>query len=201
MIRTTILAATLALASITTVHAQTLHAQMGTTASAMGSVDPARTLDAMLSGFEEECMGVVKTMPADKYNFSPASLNIPGAKYGDVMTFVQEVRHIAQANYNYFARAGAMKPDVDVAAIGKITTKDEAVKALADSFAFGHRAIATITVANAWEPVKGVAPTGTRAGSAAGAVAHGFDHYGQLVEYLRMNGLVPPASMPPASSK
>jgi hypothetical protein len=190
MIRTTILAATLALASITTAHAQ-----MGMTASATGPVDPAKSLDMMLTGFEQECMGVAKAMPADKYNFSPASLNIPGAKYDGVMTFVEEVRHIAQANYSYFMRAGAMKADVDVAAIGKITTKDEAVKALADSFVFGHKAIATITVANAWEPVKGAGPTGTRAVSAAGGVAHGFDHYGQLVEYLRMNGIVPPASV------
>jgi hypothetical protein len=191
MIRTTILAATLALASITTANAQ-----MGTmTASATGPVDPAKSLDMMLTGFEQECMGVAKAMPADKYNFSPASLNIPGAKYDGVRTFVEEVRHIAQANYSYFMRAGAMKADVDVAAIGKITTKDEAVKALADSFVFGHKAIATITVANAWEPVKGAGPTGTRAVSAAGGVAHGFDHYGQLVEYLRMNGIVPPASV------
>jgi hypothetical protein len=193
MIQKMMLAAALAVGTMTVAQAP-MQAQMGAVNAPSGPVDPAKSLDAALTGFEEECMGVAKTMPSEKYNFSPASLNIPGAKYGDVMTFVQEVRHIAQANYSYFARAGAMQPDVDVKAIGNITNKDEAVKALAGSFAFGHRAIATITAANAWEPVKGMGPTGTRAASAYGAVAHGFDHYGQLVEYLRMNGLVPPAS-------
>ena len=191
MIRKTILAAAICLASISVAQAQ----MSAMAPAATGPVDPAKTLDAMLTGFEQECMGVAKAMPVEKYNFSPALLNIPGAKYGDVMTFVQEVRHIAQANYGYFARAGAMKPDVDMMAIGNITTKEEAVKVLASSFAFGHKAIATLTVANAWDPVAGMGPTGTRAGSAAGGVAHGFDHYGQLVEYLRMNGIVPPASV------
>jgi len=46
-------------------------------------------------------------------------------------------------------------------------------------------------VQNAFESVQG---TDTRASLAGGLVAHANDHYGQLVEYLRMNGIVPPAS-------
>ncbi len=66
------------------------------------------------------------------------------------------------------------------------------VKALKDSFAYGHAAIATITAQNAFQTINGKGAT--PAMQAAGAVAHAFDHYGQLVEYLRMNGIVPPAS-------
>jgi hypothetical protein len=65
------------------------------------------------------------------------------------------------------------------------------VAALEASFVFTHKAIGTLTVANAFDSVRGDA---TRASLAGGVVAHGFDHYGQLVEYLRMNGIVPPAS-------
>ena len=75
-----------------------------------------------------------------------------------------------------------------------IKTKDEAVAALAASFAFAHKAIATITPENAFVPVKPIDGQGTRATLAAFGVAHGYDHYGQLVEYLRMNGVVPPGS-------
>ena len=86
-------------------------------------------------------------------------------------------------------------PLSDVAAIAKMTKKDNIVAALAGSFAFGHKAIATLTVANAFEVVN-VPELGvqTRSTLALFTVGHGFDHYGQMVEYLRMNGFVPPAS-------
>jgi uncharacterized damage-inducible protein DinB len=81
-----------------------------------------------------------------------------------------------------------------VKAIGSLTTKEQIVPALAASFAYAHRAIATITPANAFLTIKGVDGMQTRTTVAAFAVAHGFDHYGQMVEYLRMNGIVPPGS-------
>ena len=90
--------------------------------------------------------------------------------------------------------ACGIKPDVDMRAIAKLTTKDECVKALADSFAFGHKALATVTSANAFESIKGADGMHTRVTVADFAVAHGYDHYGQMVEYLRMNGIVPPGS-------
>jgi len=69
------------------------------------------------------------------------------------------------------------------------------VAALAGSFAFAHKAIATLTPGNAFEVVKLPEPgMWTRGTLAAFGVAHAFDHYGQMVEYLRMNGIVPPAS-------
>ena len=163
------------------------------TAASAQAVDPAKSFDAMLTGFEQECMSAAKAMPAEKYSFSPASLNIPGANYTGVRTFVQEVTHIAEANYYYASQVGGMKPEADLKAIDKITNKEEALKALTDSFAFSHKAFATLTPANAWEPLK-MMPSATRASVAGGEVAHGFDHYGQMVEYLRINGIVPPAS-------
>ena len=67
--------------------------------------------------------------------------------------------------------------------------------ALAASVAFGHKAIATLTPENAFEVVKIPEPGFyTRATLAEFGVSHCFDHYGQMVEYLRMNGIVPPAS-------
>jgi len=65
------------------------------------------------------------------------------------------------------------------------------VAAAQASFDFAHKAFAALTAKNAFESVRG---DQTRASIAGGLVAHGFDHYGQMVEYLRMNGIVPPAS-------
>ncbi len=163
----------------------------------MDATSPAKALDALLSLYEEEALGVVKAMPADKYNFAPsAAIFAPGqgVKFDTVRTFVQQVTHVTEANYYFYSAVGGMKPDVDMKALGDIKTKDEAVAALAASFAFAHKAIATITPENAFLPIKPVDGQGTRATLAAFGVAHGYDHYGQLVEYLRMNGLVPPGS-------
>lgn len=172
-------------------------AQMGSAAASapVGSpMDPAKAQDAMLSMFESELMGVVKAMPAEKFNFAPMSGAIAGSKFDGVRTFGQQATHLAQANYFFFASFGGPKPDVDVRAISNMKTKDEIVNALAGSFAYAHKAIATITAANAYETIKGVDGMQTRATVASFAVAHGFDHYGQMVEYLRMNGIVPPGS-------
>lgn len=163
----------------------------------MGATSPAKSLDDLLSLYEHEMMGVVKAMPADKYSFAPsAAIFAPGqaVKFDTVRTFVQQVTHVTEANYYFYASLSGLKPDVDTDALAKITTKDEAVAALAGSFQFAHKAIATITPENAFLPIKPVDGQGTRATLAAFGVAHGYDHYGQLVEYLRMNGVVPPGS-------
>jgi len=122
---------------------------------------------------------------------------VPSQKteFATVRTFAQQVTHVAEANYYFYSVVSGLKPDVDMKGILKLTNKDDAVAALAGSFAFAHKAIATLTPANTFEVLKseemGLQTRGTLA---AFGVAHGFDHYGQMVEYLRMNGIVPPAS-------
>lgn len=157
-------------------------------------IEPAKSFDEMLTGFEGEMMGVAKAMPAEKYNFAPSAATFASSQkteYTGVRTFGAMVIHIAQANYFYGGAVGKMKPDIDVKALSDLKDKDKIVAALEQSFVFTHKSIATLTAANAFESVRGDA---TRASLAGGVVAHGFDHYGQLVEYLRMNGIVPPAS-------
>ena len=162
-----------------------------------GPVSPAKAVDELLNLFEHEAMGVAETMPADKYNFAPTqTIFAPGqaVKFDTVRTFVQQVTHLTEANYYFYSSVSGMKPDVDTKALGNITTKDEAVAALGASFRFAHKAIATITPENAFLTIKPVDGMNTRVSIATFGVAHGYDHYGQMVEYLRMNGLVPPGS-------
>jgi hypothetical protein len=157
-------------------------------------VDPAKTFDASVSQIERLWMGAAQAMPAEKYGFAPsAAIFVPGqaVKYDGVRTFAQIVTHTIQANYQYFSMIGGIKPDVDTAAIGKLESKDDIVKALAATFAFAHKAVANVTTANAFDSVRGMQ---TRASMVAGAVGHAEDEYGQAVEYLRMNAIVPPAS-------
>ena len=162
-------------------------------------VAPSMAIDAQLSGLEGEMMGVVKAMPADKFGFAPsAAIFVPSqtTQFATVRTFAQQATHVAAANYSFYASLSGLKPDVDMSTIANLTAKDDVVRVLASSFAFAHKAIATITAANAFEVVKSGEGFETRATLAQFGVSHGFDHYGQMVEYLRMNGIVPPASVP-----
>jgi hypothetical protein len=193
MIRKMMLAVTAILLSSPAV----MMGQMGTASAgpALGSqVAPSKSADALLRIFEGECMSAAKAMPADKYDFSPASLNIAGAKFDGVRTFGEQVKHLAGANFYFASVVAGGKPEMDDKTIGAMKTKDEIVAALASSFAALHKANATLTVQNAFEVVDFEGQKATRLMAADFSVAHGFDHYGQMVEYLRMNGIVPPAS-------
>ena len=157
-------------------------------------VEPSKSLSALLKIYEDEMMGLVNAMPADKYSFAPSQAIFKPeqvTKYDGVRTFGQMVGHVAQANYFFYGSLGGAKPDVDVKAIGSMTSKEDLLKALAASFAYAHKQIDTLTAANAFATVKG---DQTNTSMVAFGIAHGFDHYGQLAEYLRMNGIVPPAS-------
>jgi uncharacterized damage-inducible protein DinB len=162
-------------------------------------IEPAKSFDSALTDFEKQFVGLAKALPADKYSFAPsAAIFVPAQKTDylspdnkGVRSFGQMVAHVAQANYFYAGALSGLKPDVDVKAIGSLTDKDQIVAALEKSFTFVHQAIGTLTAQNAFESVRG---TQTRASLAGGVIDHGFDHYGQLAEYLRMNGVIPPAS-------
>ncbi len=91
------------------------------------------------------------------------------------------------------------KPPVDVndeKGPDSVKSKAEILKYLKDSFAYAHKAVATITEANVVEPIPSFdgKSTTTRLSLAMLFSWHGYEHYGQIVEYLRMNGIVPPAS-------
>jgi uncharacterized damage-inducible protein DinB len=149
---------------------------------------PSQTYGKLISGQAEEVISAAEAMPADKYNFAPT-----GGDFKGVRTFAQQITHIASAQYFFFGGFGT-KPTIDPKSLDKLTSKDDIVKALKDSFAFAQQAAGTITAENAFEEIAEKDGTNTRAGITAFSLAHTNDHYGQMVVYLRMNGIVPPAS-------
>lgn len=170
---------------------------------AQPAAQPAPTIplviDREISIIEKEVVDAAEAMPEDKYNFSPVGLNIQGSDYLGVRTFAEEVRHIATANYMFW---GAITGDAMLPGTtgpngpDTIKTKAEIVKYLKDSFAIGHKAAAMLNADNIVGTVKiAMSPNPvSRLFVSTFAVAHDFDHYGQMVEYLRMNGIIPPAS-------
>lgn len=152
----------------------------------------AAVLDAQLTAVEKQFVSAAEAMPADKYDFAPPTTM---GEFKGVRTFAQQVKHLAQANYEFFQ--GWTVPGataVDPKTIDALTTKDDIVKALKDSYTYAHAAIATITPENAFIVMGKPPRTATRVFLASFCLAHSQDHYGQMVEYLRMNGIVPPAS-------
>ena len=165
------------------------------TASTTEQVDPARVYGNMIRTAGRAIVGLADAMPEEKYSFAPATgLFAAGqnTEFKGVRTFAQQVAHVASSNYEYLQGMGFEK-DKDFAAIEKLTTKAEALQALKDSFAAAEKAAATITPQNAFEGM-GPKKSTTRAGLAAAIAWHTMDHYGQLVIYARMNGIVPPQS-------
>jgi uncharacterized damage-inducible protein DinB len=150
-------------------------------------IPPAQSYGKLLSGMEQEFVSAAEAMPENKFNFAPTQ-----GEFKNVRTFAQQVKHVAESNYYFFGgpeytEAGdkAMTDSIE-----KLTTKADIVKALKDSFAKAHAFVDTMTPENAFVQTA----HGTRAGMATFGIAHFMDHYGQMVVYLRMNGIVPPAS-------
>ena len=157
----------------------------------------ASTVDRQVSQYEKNVVDVAEAMPEDKYNFTPASLNLPCAAYKDVRTFAELIKHTATANYRFWTMlTGEKMPENIKGPNGpeELKSKAEIVKFLKDSFEVGHRAAKGLTTQNMLEEMPFFRGKATRLYIATACVIHAADEYGQMVEYLRMNGIVPPAS-------
>jgi uncharacterized damage-inducible protein DinB len=143
-------------------------------------------------------VSAVDAMPADKYGFAPTDGDFKG-----VRTFGQQVKHLAAANHILAAAALGEEPPAgagDEMGPETVRTKAEILNYLNASFEHLARAIAAIGDRNAVVKSSPISPLrgteATRLALTVEAMIHAFDHYGQMVEYLRMNGVVPPASRP-----
>ena len=153
-----------------------------------------QVLTGAITNLENEFVPAADAMPEDKYNFAPSNGEFKG-----VRTFAQQVKHVAAVNYLIGASILEEKPPVDIGGESgpdAMTSKADIMKFLKNSFVYAHKAAATINETNLVGNIKDPFGEGTTTRlSMASAIAwHGFDHYGQMVEYLRMNGIIPPAS-------
>lgn len=155
---------------------------------------PGEALVAIISIGEKEFTSAADAMPEDKYSFAPTNGEFKG-----VRTFAEQVKHVAATNYVFASAILGEKPPVDLGGgengPDSVKSKAEILKFLKDSFAYLTKALNSITVKNQLEQVTVFGEMKmARASVGAFSTAHPFDHYGQMVEYLRMNGIVPPAS-------
>ena len=151
-------------------------------------------LDAWVTTVENTVVPAVAALSEEKFSFAPST----GAFEG-VRTFGGQIRHLAAANYQIGAKILGEEPphgEHDEEAPNTVRTKAEIMEYLQGSFAYLHHAMAAITEDTFLQPIPGAKGVWqrTRLGLAVDAVAHCYDHYGQIVEYLRLNGVIPPTS-------
>jgi hypothetical protein len=154
----------------------------------------AGVLDETVKNLEGEIVPAAEAMPEDKFDFAPTNGEFKG-----VRTFAQQIKHVAAVNYMIGSAILREKAPVDTGGENgpdSVKSKADIVKFLKDSFAYAHQALATIDEKNVVASIKspfGDQPS-TRLELASAFAWHAMDHYGQMVEYLRMNGIIPPAS-------
>jgi hypothetical protein len=153
-----------------------------------------QVLDRDLKNIAGEFVPAAEAMPEEKYGFVPTNGEFKG-----VRNFAEQIKHVAAVNYLVGGAILGEKPPVDTGGEKgpeAIKTKADILKFLKDSFDYAHKAVATIDDKNVVASIKnpfGEGPA-TRLGMATVFSWHAMDHYGQIVEYLRMNGIIPPAS-------
>ena len=153
-----------------------------------------QSLEKKLAGLEKQLLGIAEAMPAEHYSFAPTNGSFRG-----VRNFAKQLKHAAAVHYLIGAAILEETPPAaaaDERGPDAVKTKAEVIQYMKDSFVYLRKAVATIDAKNLAEPIKGAFGSGpeTRLGLVISAIGHSSNHYGQAVEYLRMNGVIPPPS-------
>jgi len=202
------LIATLALACAATrisVNAQEQTAQHHPTSADLSRDEtPGKAIMRTFEFQEYDVRSAAEAMPDDKWDFRPAPGMFKGEKpeFGpaEVRTFREQVKHVACANFAFAAELDGVTPPAgcDKDGPSPAHTRTELLTYLRDSFTALNKSLTAITVKNMYDPMQGpYATPNTRLGLADICVWHNADHYGQMVIYLRLNGIVPPSSRNP----
>ena len=169
-------------------------------ANTSGSLDAGREKQAFrvfLKNIQHQITTTAEAMPATKYEFTPTE-----GEFAGVRTFARQVRHLSATNH-ILAAAALGEPasaDIDENGPETVRTKEEVLAYLNSSFEHLGKAIDAVGDPNVQVKASPISPLPatktTRLALIAEALIHAFNHYGQMVEYLRMNGIVPPSSRP-----
>ena len=150
-----------------------------------------QVVDFWITSTEQLLIPAADTMPEARYSFVPSN-----GEFSGVRSFAEQIKHLAAANYQLAAATLGEQPPVGTrneTAPDSIKTKAQVMDYLRGSFAALHRAAAALNESNMNDPTPSKGNK-TRLGMLIDALVHSSNHYGQMVEYLRMNNIVPPAS-------
>jgi len=150
-----------------------------------------QVVDFWVTSTEELIVPAADAMPEGKYSFAPSN-----GEFSGVRTFGEQVKHLAAANYQLAAATLGEEPPAGTdheTAPDSMKTKAQIMDYLKGSFVSLHRSASALNESNMNDPIPSKGNR-TRLLMLIDAVVHSSEHYGQVVEYLRMNNIVPPAS-------
>jgi uncharacterized damage-inducible protein DinB len=181
----------LAIFALVAVAAPAAAQQPPAAAQASAPVDIATHLKNQHATIKRNLAGAAEKMAEADYGFKPAGVA------AEVRTYGQFIVHLINANNAFCARAQAAAPKPAIDEKGTYTKADLA-KALGEALAVCDAAHAALTAANASELLTVQGRGGTtqvaRANPLISNLGHNWEHYGNLVTYLRAKGIVPPSS-------
>jgi len=155
--------------------------------------NPLVTVSKMMYGIAKgDVMGSVDKIPDNLWSYQPTK---------DVRTVAQLFAHIADGQYEFCgvaAEGHIVSKDIEKT----VKTKAGIVAALKTAFEYCDAEYARMTDANAAEMGTFFNRNITKLGAMDFNIAHTMEHYGNLVTYMRLNGIVPPSSeqRPPAAA-
>lgn len=164
---------------------------------------PANPLSTWLRGaYMGNRNNIVRTaekMPEENYGMRPGPQE-------EVRTFGQQVGHIANYNFLWCSQAKGEKNPNAGNNLEKLTTKAEFLKAVNDAFAYCEAVYTSLTDASGTEMIDITQENGRQTRNLRMALlilnyGHNNEIYGSMVSYLRIKGIVPPASEPRAPRK
>ena len=168
------------------------------TATCLGQQSITPAIERQFNKIESDILTSAEAMPEDKYTFTPENLQIKGSDFKGVRTFAGQIMHLATDNiFIWSAITGdSVRADIeDVNGPKTIKTKKDAIEYLKSSFAIGRKAISTLTNQNSMDMIQFRWRKLPRLDLAFYALTHANEHYGQMVIYLRMCGIIPPPTI------
>lgn len=166
--------------------------------NAQQSVSFTTAIERQFNKIESDIVSSAQAMPEDKFYFTPENLHIQNSDFKGVRTFAGQIMHLATDNILIWSAitGDSIRADVtDVNGPKSITTKTDILKYLQSSFDEGRKAISMVTEKNAMDMIEFRGRNLPKLDLAFYALTHANEHYGQMVMYLRMCGIIPPPTL------
>jgi uncharacterized damage-inducible protein DinB len=164
----------------------------------LGQQSITSAIERQFNKIESDILTTAEAMPEDKFNFTPEDLHIKGSDFKGVRTFAGQIMHLTTDNILIWSAitGDSVRANIkDVNGPKSIKTRKDVIEFLKSSFAIGRKAISTLTNQNAMDMIDFRWRKLSKLDLAFYALTHANEHYGQMVIYLRMCGIVPPPTV------
>ncbi len=162
------------------------------------SVSFSTAIERQFNKIESDIILSTEAMPEDKFNFTPESLDIKNSEFKEVRTFAGQIMHLATDNILIWSAMTGDPVRADITNVNgpkSITRKADVLKYLKSSFDEGRKAISMVTEKSAMDMIEFRGRNLPKLDLAFYALTHAYEHYGQMVVYLRMCGIIPPPTL------